>query len=84
MNTRLEPKEWKLEEINWQKVSEIQIEDIIRFDDLKIAQVIGWLGDLKGAVSGQIFGRKFLLDLKQGPMKELWVIEGHGSAWVTE
>lgn len=84
MDTTLEPREWKLEELSWQNVNEVRTDDIIRISNLKTARIAGWLGDLKGAVSGQWYGRKFLLDFGRGNMETLYLVEGHESAYVRE
>ena len=76
-------KEWKLEEITWSDADKIQKEDAIRVGD-KIARVVGWCGDLKGAATGRVWGKRFLLDFGYGDMRTLYVAVGLETCFVED
>jgi len=74
-------KEWKLEEINWQNIAQIQEDDTIRIGK-ELALVAGWCGDLKGAVTGRVWGRRILLNCGCGKTKVLQVADGLETCFV--
>lgn len=77
-------KEWKLEEIIWSNVGQIQLGDAIRIGN-EIASVEGWCGDFKGAVTGRVWGRKLLLGFfGSGIRKVLQIADGLEACFVED